>query len=78
MGHKDGRLALSAEVVHPLQALVLKGLVAHGQDFVHQQDVGIDFRGDGEAQPSQHAAGILFDWIINELFQFGEGPSALA
>jgi len=38
-----------------VQAAKLKGLVAHGQDFVHQEDIGTDMNRDRKAQPHVHA-----------------------
>ena len=39
----------------PLLALALEGLVADGEHLVDQQDVGVEVRGDREAEPHEHA-----------------------
>src|SRR5712692_10941803 len=70
MGYKDYGLPPLAEVVDPRRALLLKRGVAHGQNFVDQQDVGIHLRGNRKSQPHKHAARILLDWRVDEVAQF--------
>jgi hypothetical protein len=50
----------------------LKGNVAHGEDFVNEQDVGIHFHGDGKPEAHIHAAGIIAYGHINEIVQIRE------
>src|SRR5713101_5263921 len=70
MGYEDDGLPPLAELVDPRRALLLKRGVAHRQDFVDQQDVGIHLRGNRKSQPHKHAARILLDWRVDEVAQF--------
>ena len=45
VGDEQHRHALLAEGSEPVEALLLEGLVAHGQDLVDQQDLRVDVDG---------------------------------
>ena len=53
-------------------ALFPERLVAGGQDFIEEEDVGIDGRRDGEAEPRAHPRGIGLDRSVDELTNVGE------
>jgi hypothetical protein len=55
-----------------LHALGLKAFIAHRQDFVHHEDVGIDVDGHGEAEADVHAGGVKLDLGVNEAFELGK------
>ena len=48
------RPAALLELRDPTEALALELLVADGEDLVEQQHVGVDVRGDREAEPHVH------------------------
>ena len=45
VGDEQHRHALFAEGAEPVEALLLEGLVAHGQDLIDQEDLGLDVDG---------------------------------
>ena len=49
MGDKEDGHSLALELTDLGQTFVLKCFIAHGQDFVNQQDVGINV--DGYSKP---------------------------
>ncbi len=49
------RAAVATELVDLLGAATLEALVADRQHLVDQQHVGFDVRGNGEAEPDEHA-----------------------
>ena len=51
---EDDRAALLLELEDLAEALALKGLVADGENLVEQQHVGLDVRGDREAEAHVH------------------------
>ena len=59
----------SSELLH---ALRLELHVAHGEDLVHEQDVGVDVDGDGEAEPHVHAGRVGLHRLVDELLDTGE------
>src|SRR6266566_2443858 len=71
MGHIDDRLA-SPELVDARQTLLLESRVAHSQDFVNQQDVLVNLHGNSKPKADDHTTGVLLDWRINKLPQFGK------
>src|SRR5262249_59032954 len=56
----------------PPQALLLEVLVADGEDLVDKEDVSPHLNGDGEAQPQQHAGGVVLGRDINEGIELRE------
>ena len=59
-------------LAHLPQALVLERLIADGQHFVHQQDVGVEMRRDGEGEPHRHPARVALDRHVEERLDAGE------
>ena len=47
--------ACFGDVAHFAQAFFLKLRIAHGQDFVDQEDLRFQVGGDGESQADVHA-----------------------
>ena len=70
-----GPLWLTKSTVRPARAtspifpdaLLLEGRVAHREHFVHDQDLRLQVRGDGEGQPHVHAAGVALHRRVDEL-----------
>ena len=60
------------DLADALQALLLEVGVAHGQDLVDQQDVGLEIGGDGEAEAHLHADGEELDLAVDGVGQLGE------
>ena len=71
------RCAAGEHLLHPLVALLLEHKVADGQDLVAGQNVGPNLRRNREAQPRDHAAGIVFHRHIDKIPQFGKVDDVL-
>ena len=54
MRDEHDRAAALLELRDPTEALALELLVADGEDLVEEQHVGVDVRGDREAEPHVH------------------------
>ncbi len=72
VGDEDEGHALSAEISDLRVAFFLEGLVAHGEDLVGQEDVGLQVDGHGETQAHLHAGGVVFEGGVDEVLEFGE------
>ena len=70
--HDDGHAGALhfADVIH---AFALESAVAHRQNFVDDEDFGIDVNGHGKGQACVHARRIVLHGHVDELFEFGEG-----
>ena len=55
-----------AELVNLLKAFFLEGGIAHGQNLVDQQDVGIHVDGHREGQAHDHAGRISAERLVDE------------
>src|ERR1035437_3436672 len=64
--HDDGGTAL-AQLEHVVEALALELLIAHGDDLVDDEDLGVDSDGDRETETHVHAAGVDLDGGVDEL-----------
>ena len=73
MRDEDDRPAALLELEDLGEALALELLVAHGEDLVEQEHVGIDVRGDREAETHVHAGGVRPHLAVDELAELGEG-----
>src|SRR3989442_6508526 len=60
------------DVFHPVEAFFLEIEVAHGQDFVDDQDIGVYTGRDGEAQTDGHAGTVSLERRIDELLELGK------
>ena len=70
---KDDRLALALEAVELLEALLLEGCVADGEDLVDQQDLCLHLDRGCEGQAHEHPRGVVLQLQVDELLQFREG-----
>ena len=70
--HEQDRLALVAQAVEHVEALLLEAHVADGQHLVDQQDVGVHLDHHGEREPHLHARGVVLELQLLELAQLGE------
>src|SRR5262249_35458903 len=61
----------------PFQALLLERRVAHRQDLVDEQDLGVEVGGDGEGQPNIHAAGVALGGGVEEFLDLGESDDVV-
>lgn len=69
---EDGAAFLVGGFVHAVEALALEVGVADGEDFVHDEDVGVEVGGDGESQADVHAAGVALDGRVDEFADLRE------
>ena len=65
--------ALAGGALHFSEALVLELRVADGEDLVHDEDVGLDVRRDGESQAHVHAGAVALDGHVYERLHAAEG-----
>src|SRR6266481_4145904 len=73
MGHKQNGSTLISDLVHFVEAFLLKTDVTHCQHFVHCQFFVIQMDGDRECEPQIHAARVPFDGCVNKLFDLRKG-----
>ena len=64
-------LPSARKCLHRLDAALLEIGVADREDLVEQQDVGIEVRRDGEAQPHVHARRVVLDRHVDEVGEPG-------
>ena len=69
---EEDRPAFSADVVHLAEALPLERGVADGENLVDDEDLRLQVRGDGEAEPHVHAARVALHRRVEELLDLGE------
>ena len=72
MRDEDDRAARALEVEDAPVALLRERLVAHREDLVEQQDVGIHVHRDRESEPQEHAGGVRAHGLIGECRDLGE------
>ena len=70
--HEHDRPAALLELEDLAKALALELLVADRKYLVEQQDVRVDVRRDGEAEPHIHARGVRADGPVDRLLEPGE------
>ena len=73
MAHKENGAAGARHLVHLAQAFLLKGKVAHGQHFVHQQNFRFQMGRHGKGQPRLHAAAVMLQRSVQKFGNFREG-----
>ena len=73
VGDEDDRFPPRLELLDLPHALVLERLVADGEHFVDEEDVGIHGDGDGEAEPHVHARRVGLHRAVDEDLETGEG-----
>lgn len=72
VGDTEESTALIAQITDFGEALGLEGVVADGQYFVDEEEIGFDVDGDGESEPDHHAAGVGAERFVDEVGQAGE------
>ena len=70
---EDDRAAALLELEDLAEALPLERLVADGEHLVEQQDVGLDVRGDREAEAHVHPRRVRAHRQVDEVLEPGEG-----
>ena len=70
--HEEDGLSLLAHAKERVEALLLEGRIAHGQDLVHQKDVGVHVDHHREGQPHVHARRVVLELEVHELLELGE------
>ena len=70
---KNDGPATRADVTHFSQAAFLKGRIAHGQNFIDEQDLRLEKSGHRKSQAKIHSARIPFHRHIDETFHLREG-----
>ena len=73
VGDEDDRAAPPLELVDLPEALPLELLVTDREYLVQEQHIGLDVRGDREAEAHVHAGGVRAHRQVDEPLQFGEG-----
>ena len=73
MRDEDDGAPLLLEREDPAEALALERLVAHGEDLVQEQDVGVEERCDGEAEPHRHSRRVRANGPVDGVLELGEG-----
>ena len=72
VGDEEHGDAAGAQLMNFAHAALAKVDIAHGEGFIHQQNLGVDVNGDGEGEADGHAARIGLDGLVDELADFGE------
>ena len=72
MRDEDDRAAALLELEDLAEALALEGLVADGEDLVEEQDVGVEVRGDREAEPHVHPRRVGAHRPVDRVLELGE------
>ena len=73
VAHEQDRAPLGGHVAHLAQALRLERGVADREHLVHEQDLGLEVRRDGERQAQVHAARVALHRRVDEPLDLGEG-----
>ncbi len=74
MADEDDGAAAAGDVLHFAEAFFLECGVADGEDFVDEQDFGLEVRGDGEGQAHLHAGGIMLERAYRESARLRRRP----
>ena len=70
--HDDDGKPAARELADAAEGALLKAHVADGEHLVDDQDIGLEMRGDGEAEARVHAARVALDRRVDELGDAGE------
>ena len=73
MADENDGAAAAGHFTHFSQALFLERDVADRQNFIHQQNFGLEVRGDGKRQPHLHPGAVMLQRRIDEICDLGEG-----
>src|SRR5579885_1135532 len=69
---KDDCAAASGDFIHFAETLLLKRQIAHGEHFVHEQNLRLEMRRYSKRQAHLHAGAVVLEWSIQEFDYFGE------
>ena len=72
MAHEENRATLAGDVAHLAEALPLELHVTDGEDFVNDEDLGVQVGRHGEREAHFHSGGISFDRLLQERLHAGE------
>ena len=53
-------------------AFLLEGGVANGENFIKEENVAFGANSDGKGETNLHAGGIILEFLVHELTEFGE------
>ena len=70
--HQDDRHTLPSQLEQVIEAPALELLVTDRDDLVDHQDVGLHVHRDRETEPHVHAARVVLDRRVDEVFEPGE------
>ena len=59
-------------ILHLAEALALEGKIAYGKHFIHNEDLGLQVRGDGEREPHVHATRVALDGRVEKTADLAE------
>ena len=68
MADKQHRATFACHIAHFAQALFLELGIAHRQNLIHDQNLGVEVGGNGESQAHVHPAGVALDGCVDESF----------
>ena len=77
VGDEEERSAVGDQFFDLLKTSLLKKGIADREGFIDDQNIRLDLHLHGERQAHEHAAGIAFDRLIDELIDVGEGRDRL-
>ena len=77
MGDEDDGLVAVSQTGEVIVAFFLEGGVADGKNFVEEQDVTASANSDGKGEANLHTAGVVFEFLILEIFELGEFPNVV-
>ena len=69
---QQGLVLLLDDVFHPVEAFLLEIEVAHRQNLVDDQDIGVHAGCDREPEADRHAGAVALERRIDELLELGE------
>ncbi len=73
MADEEDGYSTGAELADLAHGALAKAGVADGERLIDEQNFGVNVNGDGEGQPDDHATGVGFDRLIDEIANIGEG-----
>jgi hypothetical protein len=62
---QDGT-AFPLELSDAIEAFILKGDIPDGEDFVDEQDLGLNMHGDSKCQAHLHARAVGAKWAVDK------------
>src|SRR5262245_24306744 len=75
MRGQDQRLTRLAKHSQPFETLLLETSITNRQNFIKNQNLGVKMHGHRKGQAQIHPARVRTQWLIDEVFQFGEGDN---